>query len=497
MRFRPVVFAFVLLAVVAPVLAQEAGGASPAGHWEGSIEIPGSPLAVDVDLAQVDGQWSGDISIPAQNARDLPLAGVSVEGDAVRFTIAGIPGEPTFAGTVAGDEITGTFTQGGGSFPFTLKRGEDRAAAAAAALEGVDPIIEQAMDDFGIPGLAIAVVAGDRVVFSRGYGHRDVEADLPVTPDTLFAIGSTTKAFTAFILGTLVDEGKIAWDTPVIEYLPDFRLADDYATRRLKVRDLLIHSSGLPRHDLAWYNSPASREELFHRLAYLEPTRDLGEEFQYQNLMFMTAGYLAERVTGSRWEDLVRTRIFEPLGMRRSNFSVLASQQDGDHAEPYNLEDRVATKIPFRNIDQIGPAGSINSSVGEMTRWIRLQLGGGEIDGDRRIQQATLREMHTPHMAISSYPSQQTVLTLGYGMGWSIESHRGHFLVQHGGGIDGFISWVAMLPMDGLGLFHAIFSYNGALTISVTCCREQMPDPAFYAECLQEAFDELRQAAVA
>jgi len=453
-----VVVAALAQLILAPgVLAQEADSA--AGHWSGEIEIPGSALAFDVDLAEGGEGWTGDISIPAQQLSDFALVDVAVDGDAVSFRMPQVPGEPTFTGTRDGDTITGDFTQGGQTFPFTLTRGENRAAMAREALEGIDPVIEQALVDFGIPGLAVAVVADDQLVFARGYGKRDVEHDLAVTTETLFAIGSTSKAFTAFILGTLVDEGKLDWDTPVIEYLPDFRMYDAYATQHLKVRDLLIHSSGLPRHDMSWYGADATREELYQRLAYLEPTRDLGEEFQYQNLMVMTAGYLAERITGESWEDLVRTRIFNPLEMSRTNFSVETSRGDDDHAEPYNVDKRAAKHIPFRNIDAVGPAGSINSSVGEMSQWLRLQLGGGEIDGERLIEQDTLRQMHTPHMAISSYPSSQRVLTLGYGMGWAIESHRGHFLVQHGGGIDGFISWVALLPLENFGV---VVYTNGA-----------------------------------
>jgi len=452
-----VVAALAQLHLAPGVLAQETDSA--AGHWSGEIEIPGSPLAFDVDLADGDEGWSGDISIPAQQLADFALVDVTVDGADVSFRMPEVPGDPTFTGIRDGDTITGDFAQGDQTFPFTLTRGEDRAAMAREALEGIDPIIEQALVDFGIPGLAVAVVADDQLVFARGYGKRDVENDLAATPETLFAIGSTSKAFTAFIVGTLVDEGKLDWDTPVIEYLPDFRMYDAYATQHQKVRDLLIHSSGLPRHDMSWYGADASREELYRRLAYLEPTRDLGEEFQYQNLMVMTAGYLAERITGESWEDLVRTRIFEPLEMSRTNFSVETSKGDDDHAEPYNVDKRSATHIPFRNIDAVGPAGSINSSVGEMSQWLRLQLGGGEIGGERLIEQSTLRQMHTPHMAISSYPSSQRVLTLGYGMGWAIESHRGHFLVQHGGGIDGFISWVALLPLENFGV---VVYTNGA-----------------------------------
>ena len=450
------VFVIVPLLALQPLAATAQSAAttqSPlAGHWEGTIEVPGSPLEVNLDFAVTGDTVTGNISIPAQGAKDIALIEISITDHSVSFAIAGIPGEPTFTGTIEGDTITGEFTQGGGSFPFRLTRGVPIAARARAALEGIDPVIEKALVDFGVPGLAIAVVADDQVVLSKGYGLRDVEGKEPVTADTLFAIGSTTKAFTAFVLGTLVDEGKLDWDAPLIEYLPGFRLHDTHATSRLKVRDLVIHSSGLPRHDLLWYNSSLSRQELFGRLRYLEPTRDLGEEFQYQNLMFMTAGYLAERITDTSWENLVRERIFAPLGMERTNFSVETSQADPDHALPYNLQDRAPELIPFRDISTVGPAGSINSSVGEMTQWIRLQLGGGEIDGKRLIEESTLQQMHTPHMAIAAYPTNQRVLTLGYGTGWAIESHRGHFMVQHGGGIDGFISWVALLPHDEFGV---------------------------------------------
>ncbi len=419
------------------------------GHWNGSIALPGAPLAFDVDL-RADG--SGDISIPAQAAADLPLIGFSIAGTSVRFSISGVPGEPSFEGTVDGQRVTGKFTQAGTSFDFVMSAGESRAARARAALHGLDQQILSALADFGVPGLAIAVVHDGEVVLERGFGVREVGKDEPVTAHTLFAIGSTTKAITAFVLATLVDQGKLEWDKPVIEYLPDFRLADVHATWRLKVRDLLVHSSGLPRHDLVWYNSQATRAQLFERLRYLEPTRDLGEEFQYQNLMYLTAGYLAERITGERWEDLVRGRIFAPLGMTRSNFSVRDSEWDADHAAPHALRDRTATRIPFRNIDTVGPAGSVNSCVAEMANWLELMLSSGEVDGRRLIAAATLRELHTPQTAISAYPQDSDTLELGYALGWLAESHRGRFMLQHGGGIDGFISWVAFLPFDALGV---------------------------------------------
>ena len=469
---------------------------APAGHWEGAIELPGQKLELDVDLRVAAGTWTGDITIPAQGAKDLPLEGVSVEGSTIEFAIPGVPGNPKFSGKLQGTEIAGDFTQGGGTFPFRLSSGEPLAERARKALEGIDPVLEKALGDFGVPGLALAVVADGEVVYEHGYGYRDVAKKLPVTPNTLFAIGSTTKAFTAFLLATLVEEGKLEWDEPVLTYLSDFRLHDDYATRRLKVRDLLIHTSGLPRHDLAWYNSRATRDELFARLRHLEPTRDLGEEFQYQNLMFLTAGYLAERVTGKSWETLVRERILDPLGMERTNFSVKESQQDADHAEPYLIKDNAPSLIPFRDITTIGPAGSINSSVSEMTRWMRMQLGGGELDGKRLLPATAIHETHTPHNAISQYPESQDVLLLGYGLGWVIESHRGHFLVQHGGGIDGFISWVALAPLDRIGV-DAYTNASGLNPLPTAAARTVIDrvlglEPIDY---LGKAREQLKQAA--
>ena len=179
----------------------------------------------------------------------------------------------------------------------------------------------------------------------------------------MFAIGSASKAFTTFAMGRLVDEGKLEWDEPVASYLADFKLYDEYATAHLTPRDMVCHRSGLPRHDLAWYNNEdVTRGELVRRLRYLEPNEDLRAKWQYNNLMFLTAGYLVEQLTGMTWEDALRTQVFEPLGMERSNFSVLDSQQDDDHALPYLEKDDEVRKIAFRAINVMGPAGSINSS---------------------------------------------------------------------------------------------------------------------------------------
>ena len=434
-----------------PLVAQEAG---LEGHWEGRIETPGTPLDIDLDFERSGDAWSGDISIPAQNAKDLTLTGVSLDGRTATFSISGIPGDPTFVGEVSEDgaAIIGTFSQGGQEFPFKVSGAAKPADRARQQLDGFDELVEQALADFEVPGLALAIVVDGEVVLARGYGVRDLDSGEPVTEDTLFAIGSCTKAFTTFVLGTLVDEGLIEWDEPVATYIPWFRLQDDHASRNLTVRDLITHRSGLPRHDFLWYNADYSREELVRRLSHLQPFADLRERYHYQNLMFLTAGFLAEQVTGRGWEDLVRERILTPLGMQRSNFSVSDSQRDADHAAPHSERDDELQRIPFRDITTVGPAGSINSSVSEMARWLQLHLAEGKASDQILATPGTAREMFTPQTVMAGYPTEPQVLLTSYGLGWALSSYRGHYRAAHGGGIDGFIAMTTVMPLDGIGV---------------------------------------------
>lgn len=439
------------------------------GHWEGKIAIPGMELQMDVDLKkEANGQWLGDLSIPVQQAKDIPLEAIALTEKAVTFKLSGIPGNPTFNGTLSedGNEINGDFFQHGQKFPFDLKRTDRPALKAKQALKDLDSLVEVCLKDFRVPGVAIAVVVDGEVVLSKGYGYRDVEKQLPVTPQTLFAIGSTTKAFTSFILGTLVDEGFIEWDKPVLSYMPDFRLKDEYATTHLTVRDLLTHQSGLPRHDLVWYNSSASRSELVYKLRYLDPVKDLRESFHYQNLMYLTAGVLAEQVTKQSWESLVKQRIFGPLGMNVSNFSVEDSQRNPDFALPYQDKKKKITLMEFRNISAVGPAGSINSNVDEMARWMLLHLNAGKYETQTIIKESTLKEMHTPQFTMRAYPSDEKTFLMAYGLGWMMESHQGHYLVHHGGNIDGFSANVSLLPLKKMGIV-ILTNQNGSIAPSL------------------------------
>jgi CubicO group peptidase (beta-lactamase class C family) len=303
-----------------------------------------------------------------------------------------------------------------------------------------------------VPGVAVAVVRGDEVLLKEGFGLRDVEAGLPVTPETLFAIGSSTKAFTTFDLGLLVDEGKLDWDKPVREFMPGFRLFDSHASEHTTPRDLVSHRVGLPRHDFMWYNSPLGREEIFKRLRYLEPNKELRETWQYQNLMFMTAGVLVEHLSGLRWEEFTRQHIFDPLGMRLSNFSVEDSQKTSDFALPYQVKEDQLKRMPFRNIDAVGPAGSINSCLEDMTRWLGVHLNGGKSGEGQLISSGNLEQMHTPQMVIPGTNKWKELLNASYGLGWFIEPYRGYQTVHHGGNIDGFSALVAFIPAEKIGV---------------------------------------------
>jgi len=320
--------------------------------------------------------------------------------------------------------------------------------AAAQKLDGFDDFARQELRDWKCDGFAIAVVQDGKVILSKGYGLRDVKKNLPVTEKTLFAIGSATKSFTVTSMGVLVDQGKLDWDKPVRDYLPEFKMWDPFATERMTPRDLVTHRSGLPRHDLMWYSSPFSRQELFERLRYLEPNKDFRTAFQYQNLMVMTAGYLAGRVAGTTWEQLVRKAIFEPLRMTSSNFSVTDSQKSADFSLGYQVVNDIPADMPFRNIDSIGPAGSINSNIEDMTKYIMMHLakGNGVVSATNEMQ------MMTPQMAIQAPSPDKELGDLAYGMGFFVTTYRGHKFVHHGGNIDGFSALVAFLPQENIGL---------------------------------------------
>lgn len=328
-------------------------------------------------------------------------------------------------------------------------------STAPSKLQGLDALAAQAMSDWRVPGVAIAVVQDGKVIYAKGYGVRDIDKKLPVTTDTLFAIGSISKSFTALNFAILNDQGKVDWDQPVRRYLPEFEMYDPVATLQATPRDLFSHRTGLPRHDLVWYSSDFSRADLVSRLRFLKPSKGFRSTFQYNNLTVMTMGYLEGKITGLGWEGSVRQNIFAPLGMSHSNFSVVETENNENHATPYEWRKEAVTKVPFHNIEAIGPAGSINSNIDDMARYLAFQLGDGKHEGKQLVSESNLRLMHSPQTAVPDPPPQVSFPELGhfaYGLAWVATSYRGHNLVWHNGGIDGFYALLSMLPDDHIGV---------------------------------------------
>lgn len=324
---------------------------------------------------------------------------------------------------------------------------EALAPELARRLEALAADLEEERAALHLPGLALAIVQDDRVIFARGFGEADVDAQRAVTPETLFAIGSTTKAFTATLVGMLADEGKLAFDDPITKHIPWFVLPiDGEEDEQVTFRDLLAHRTGFARMDVLWAGGKATREEVLRTAARAEPMAPFRKKFLYNNIMFLAAGEACGAVTGSTWEELVQRRLFEPLGMRSSDLSVTEAQRDPRLALGYrwNEDTQAFEHLPMRDLVAIAPAGSINSSVLDMAQWVRFQLARGELEGRRLISREAFAETWKTHNTMSP--------DVRYGLGWMLHQWQGQPYVEHGGNIDGFAAEVALLPEARLGL---------------------------------------------
>jgi CubicO group peptidase (beta-lactamase class C family) len=327
--------------------------------------------------------------------------------------------------------------------------------AQAPNLQALDTYLEQARKDWNIPGMSVGIVRNDSVVFLKGYGVRALGKPDAVTPNTLFAIGSNSKSFTAAAIGILADEGKMSFDDKVTKWLPGFQLFDPYVTREFMIRDALSHRAGLGRRgDLLWLMSGYPRSEIIRRVRWLEPNAPFRTEMGYQNIMFLSAGEAAARAAGMSWDDLIATKLFRPLGMDRSNTSVAAFRPGDDIAQPHGTRDGTVGPISWRNIDNIAPAGSINSSAAEMTKYLRFIVGGGNWQGKTLLGPVRLSQIATPHVSMpvardTLFPS---IHFRGYGLGWVLEDYLGRKVQWHTGGIDGMLSYMWAVPEEKLGV---------------------------------------------
>ncbi|MGA2137024.1 MAG: serine hydrolase [Bryobacteraceae bacterium] len=311
---------------------------------------------------------------------------------------------------------------------------------------GFDADVERAMLELRVPGVAVGVIKEGKVVLAKGYGVREAGKSPSVDPDTLFAVGSMTKSFTAITVAMMIDEGKLEWDHPVRDYLPWFRMYDPVATELMTPRDLLTHRSGLPRHDFIRFSTPLDREELVRRLRYLEPSRTFRDVYQYNNLMYVTAGFLAGEVAHSTWENLVTQRIFAPLGMMRSTVSVAETLKRENFARPHLTQDDKAQVTEFYDYQRfgVGPNGAVNSTVNDFLKYLQFQLGDGTVGEKRVVSHEQMQQLHRP---ITVSPQGG-----GYAPGWEVMTHRGHAVLEHGGSITGFTSMMMLLPENEVGI---------------------------------------------
>lgn len=334
-------------------------------------------------------------------------------------------------------------------------------------LKELDKYIENARSEWQIPGMAVAIVKDGEIVFAKGYGMRNLETNKKVDEHTLFAIASNSKAFTSAALSMLVDEGKLNWDDKVVKYLPWFELYDPYVTQNITVRDLLCHRSGLYTFsgDLLWYYTNYSKKEVVERAKYLEPRYGFREHYGYQNIMFSAAGLVLEEITGMSWEEYIEQHFFDVLNMSNSNTSVSQLNVDGNVAIPYHVTpDEEPIALNYLSWDNCAAAAAINSSVHDMAQWIKFQLNSGKLGEKQIISEEQIwetRKMHTPQ-PVSKYAFESQPLTKfkGYGLGWAIYDFNGKKVINHGGGSDGMISKVAMIPEENLGLVILTNSIN-------------------------------------
>jgi len=357
-------------------------------------------------------------------------------------------------------------------FLYALATGfAQKKPAADTRLAGVDAELQKVLETWKTPGFAVAVVEKNKIVYAKGFGYSDYENKIPVTPNTLFAIGSCSKAFTSSILGMLRSENKINFDESPRTYVPELKFFNDELNNNVIVKDLMSHRTGLPRHDFSWYLFPTdSKDSLIQRIAYQEPFAGVRERWYYNNFMFLTQGVIAEKMTGKSWEENVTERIFKPLGMSRSNLSITDLKKQTDFALGYKLEKETSIKkMDYYHIAGMSPAGSINSSVNEMSNWVITWIHGGKFNGKELIPAAYVNEAISSQMVIAGgLPEKDNpdIHMANYGYGWFLASYKGHYRVEHGGNIDGFSASTSFFPSDSVGIV-VLVNQNGSSVPSV------------------------------
>lgn len=320
----------------------------------------------------------------------------------------------------------------------------------------IEETVERMRAAFQAPGLAVSIVDNERVAFAKGFGVKRLGQPGAVTADTRFAIASATKAFTTTAIAILVEAGRMKWDDPVVRHLPGFRLSDPLANELVTIRDIVSHRTGLNRNDALWYNTLWSSGEILRRIAEVPLSKSFRSTYQYQNIMYLAAGEAVARCAGMSWEKFVAARILEPLGMVNTGFTPADALAAPDVAAPHIKRKGVVVEVPWKDITNIAPAGSMNSSVRDLARWTAFHINNGLFEGRRIVAASEVEETHAPQTVIRE-DAQARELNPdshlnAYGLGWRLQDYRGRFLISHGGSIDGFRAQVAFLPDERWGV---------------------------------------------
>ncbi len=324
-------------------------------------------------------------------------------------------------------------------------------------LKEFDAYVEKARNEWLVPGLAVAVVKDGKVIFKKGYGVRKLGSSEPVDTQTIFACASTTKAMIATCMGMLVDEGKVNWNDPVTKYLPDFKLYDPNVTRELKIKDLFTHNSGVGNADFLWGIMDISSEEVLKKMEFVKPTYSLRSGFIYQNIFYLAAGKVIEKVANQPWEEFIVNRIFKPLKMTRTS-PTRATVKDANRSTPHFYFQNSIHPIEASNADKIGPAGSVNSCIDDMSLWMQCMLDSSKYEGGRLLKVNTWKEMFKPQVIVPAsefYPTMQLTKPnwTTYGLGWFQHDYQGKKINYHTGSLDGEIAIHAQLPDAKLGVY--------------------------------------------
>ena len=337
-------------------------------------------------------------------------------------------------------------------------------------LEEIDAYCNRTLSDWNAPGFGIGIVKNGEMIFSKGYGFRDLTQSLPFTPNTIFPIASNTKLFTAIAAGMLVEKGLLEWDRPICEALPSIRFSSEALNNAVSLRDMLAHRTGINRHDSMWYLSSLSRKDMFNRLRYMQPSDPLRQNFVYNNVMYAAVGQIIELLTEKSWESFVQERLLDPVGMTNSCFSMQDVYRHEDHAVPHTerRDSKELFKLPtYEHMIGAGPAGGLNSNLNDMGRWLSMLMGDGKLRGDQLVAPSILKATLIPSIAIPNHMLNvrgfDELLNSTYGMGRHTAVYRGHLMTFHGGALGGFYSQVSYLPQKNIGVVSFVIGHHCAV----------------------------------